>query len=160
MKKQLTGVTAGGYVHPEKQGEPEISHINNTLDVTRNSLSEQADIVISSEVGELVARIAGAVWVHNLYTTGTEILTIHTPEGRKVETQLKPSDVTDLICSFLYQAAQTAYQDKWKLTLSADLALWLDQDGQLSDYGIAKWGLFVSHLAGFIDYAGYGDAKH
>lgn len=127
---------------------------------TKNTLSEQADLAISTEIGEQIAKVAGAVWVHNLATTGAEVVTINTPEGRTVESALRPSDVTDLICAFLFPVMQTVHKDNWKLTLSAEFDLWLRPDKQLSDYGITKWGMLINHIANAIDHVGYGDAKH
>lgn len=127
---------------------------------TENTLSEQADLAISTELGEQVAKVAGAVWVHNLDTTGSEMLVIKTPEGRTVESALMPSDVTDLICAFLFPVMRAVHKDNWKLTLSAEFDLWLKPDRNLSDYGIVKWGMLINHIANAIDHVGYGDAKH
>lgn len=125
-----------------------------------NTLSSHADFAISSELGEQVAKIAGAVWVHNLYTSGVEAMIINTQEGRTIETPLKPSDVCDLICAFLFPVMRTVHKDLWKLTTSAEFDLWLKEDGQLSDYGITKWDMLVNHIASAIDHVGYGDEKH
>ncbi|HAT2215899.1 TPA: hypothetical protein I8412_002000 [Citrobacter freundii] len=123
-------------------------------------MSEQADLAISAELGEQVAKVAGAVWVHNLGETGSENITINTPEGRAVDSPLRPSDVTDLICAFLFPAMQTVHKENWKFTLSAEFELWLRPDRHLSDYGVIKWGMLVNHIANAIDHVGYGDAKH
>ncbi|MDM8919815.1 hypothetical protein QU870_25705, partial [Escherichia coli] len=111
-------------------------------------------------IGEQVAKIAGAVWIHNLHSTGEEKMAIQTPEGRIITTSLKPSDVCDLICAFMYPAMRTAHGDKWKLATTAEFDMWLNNDGMLTDYGITKWQMLVSHIANAIDHVGYGDAKH
>ncbi|HBW0982198.1 TPA: hypothetical protein MEE63_003270 [Klebsiella aerogenes] len=129
-------------------------------DKPESTLSEQADLAISTELGEQTAKVAGAVWLHNLDTTGSDMVTINTVEGHTVESVLRPSDVTDLICAFLFPVMQTVHKDNWKLTLSAEFDLWLEPNGNLSDYGIVKWGMLVNHIANVIDHVGYGDAKH
>lgn len=67
-------------------------------------MRENAEMALSSAIGEQVAKIAGAVWIHNLHSTGEEKMAIQTPEGRTITTSLKPSDVCDLICAFMYPA--------------------------------------------------------
>lgn len=124
------------------------------------ALSSHADKAISSELAEHMARICGAVWVNNLALSGTELMTIITPEGRSVGTPLKPSDVGALIDAYLLPVMKLVHKESWKLITLAELELWLDQDGQLSDYGIAKWGMLVDYIATHIDNVGYGDAKH
>ncbi|HAT2608037.1 TPA: hypothetical protein I8235_000975 [Kluyvera intermedia] len=123
-------------------------------------MSAHADWVINDEIAEQVAKIAGAVWVHNMGSTGEETMTITTPEGRSVITELKPSDVCDLIDAFLFPLMQEVHKDSWKLTTNAEFDLWLQADGLLSDYGIDKWHMLVAHISSAIDYVGYGDAKH
>ncbi len=80
--------------------------------------------------------------------------------GRTITTSLKPSDVCDLICAFMYPAMRTVHGDKWKLATTAEFDMWLNNDGMLTDYGITKWQMLVSHIANAIDHVGYGDAKH
>ncbi len=58
-------------------------------------MRENAEMALSSAIGEQVAKIAGAVWIHNLHSTGEEKMAIQTPEGRTITTSLKPSDVCD-----------------------------------------------------------------
>lgn len=123
-------------------------------------LSSHADYAISSQLVERIARVCGAVWVHNLALSGTESMTIITPGGRSVETPLNPSDAGALIDAYLLPVMKLVHKESWKLTTLAELELWLDQDGQLSDYGIAKWGMLVDYIATHIDNVGYGDAKH
>lgn len=123
-------------------------------------LSSHANHAISSQLAERIARVCGAVWVHNLALSGTEAMAITTPEGRSVDTPLKPSDVGALIDAYLLPVMKLVHKESWKLTTLAELELWLNQDGQLSDYGIAKWGMLVGYIATHIDRVGYGDAKH
>ncbi len=123
-------------------------------------MRENAEMALSSAIGEQVAKIAGAVWIHSLHSTGEEKMAIQTPEGRTITTSLKPSDVCDLICAFMYPAMRTVHGDKWKLATTAEFDMWLNNDGMLTDYGITKWQMLVSHIANAIDHVGYGDAKH
>ncbi len=125
-----------------------------------NALSEKAEYALSDELAKQVARIAGAVWVHNLYVNGVESTTLHTPEGREIETELKPVDVTELIDAFLLPLMKLAHKEAWKLTASADFGMWLDDEGQLSEYGQIKWKTLMDYIARAVDYTGYGDAKH
>lgn len=124
------------------------------------ALSSHADHAISSQLAERIARVCGAVWVHNLALSGTEAMTITTPEGRSVDTPLNPSDVGALIDAYLLPVMKLVHKESWKLTTLAELELWLDQDGQLSDYGTAKWSMLVDYIATHIDSMGCGDAKH
>lgn len=124
------------------------------------ALSSHADYAISSQLAERIARVCGAVWVHNLASSGTESMIIATPGGRSVDTPLKPSDIGALIDAYLLPVMKLVHKESWKLTTFAELELWLDQDGQLSDYGIAKWNMLVNYIATHIDNVGYGDAKH
>ncbi|EFZ56756.1 hypothetical protein ECLT68_4431 [Escherichia coli LT-68] len=55
---------------------------------------------------------------------------------------------------------RTVHGDKWKLATTAEFDMWLNNDGMLTDYGITKWQMLVSHIANAIDHVGYGDAKH
>lgn len=43
-------------------------------------MRENAEMALSSAIGEQVAKIAGAVWIHNLHSTGEEKMAIQTPE--------------------------------------------------------------------------------
>ncbi len=123
-------------------------------------LPAHADWVINDEIAEQAAKVAGAVWVHNMALTGEETMTLTTPGGRSVTTELKPSDVCDLIDAFLFPLMQATHKDSWKLTMNAEFDLWLKADGHLSDYGIEKWKMLVAYITRAIDYVGYGDAKH
>ena len=123
-------------------------------------LSEKAEYALNDELAKQIAKIAGAVWVHNLYVNGVETTTVHTPEGREVETELKPVDVTELIDAFFLPLMKLAHKEAWKLTASAEFELWLDEDGQLSEYGQIKWKALMDYIARAVDYTGYGDAKH
>ncbi len=44
-------------------------------------MRENAEMALSSAIGEQVAKIAGAVWIHNLHSTGEEKMAIQTPVG-------------------------------------------------------------------------------
>ncbi|MCW8351382.1 hypothetical protein [Citrobacter portucalensis] len=123
-------------------------------------LSSHADYAISSQLAERIARVCGAVWVNNLTLSGTESITITTPEGRSVDTPLKPSDVGALIDAYLLQVMKLVHKESWKLITLAELELWQNEDWTLSDYGIAKWDMLVNYIATHIDNVGYGDAKH
>ena len=96
-------------------------------------MRENVEMALSSAIGEQVAKIAGAVWIHNLHSTGEEKMAIQTPEGRTITTSLKPSDVCDLICAFMYPAMRTVHGDKWKLATTAEFDMWLNNDGMLTD---------------------------
>ena len=124
------------------------------------ALSSHADYAISSQLAERIARLCGAVWVHNMALSGTESMTITTPEGRTVDTPLKPSDVGTLIDAYLLPVMKLVHKESWKLTTLAELELWQNEDWTLSDYGIAKWNMLVNYIATHIDNVGYGDAKH
>ncbi|MFL4422753.1 hypothetical protein QTO20_18465 [Serratia marcescens] len=125
-----------------------------------SALSNQAESVISTELGEKVAGVAGAVWVHNLSESGKESMTIITKEGRNINTPLKPSDVCELICGFMYPIMQKVHGDMWLMTTCAELELWMNKDRTLSEYGITKWGMLVDYMARAIDFVGYGDERH
>lgn len=123
-------------------------------------LSAEAEYALNDVLAKQIARIAGAVWIHNLYANGVESTTLHTPEGREIETELKPVDVTELIDAFLLPLMKLAHKDAWKLTASAEFDMWLDDEGHLSEYGQIKWKTLMDYIARAVDYTGYGDAKH
>lgn len=134
--------------------------VDTTMTEQTNTLSEKAEHALNDELAKQVARIAGAVWVHNWYVNGVESITLHTPEGREVETELKPVDVTELIDAFLLPLMKLAHKEAWKLTASAEFDMWLDDEGQLSEYGQIKWKTLMDYIARAVDYTGYSDAKH
>lgn len=163
MKKLSTGFVASGDSHPEKPKEPGLTNgtlSDGAMKEQSEMLSSHANYAINSQLAERIARVCGAVWVHNLASSGTESMSIITPEVRSVETPLKPSDVGELIDAYLLPVMKLVHKEAWKLTTMAELELWLGEDGMLSDYGIAKWGMLVNYIATHIDSVGYGDAKH
>lgn len=60
----------------------------------------------------------------------------------------------------MYPTMGTAHDDKWKLATTAGFDMRLNNDGVLTDCGIAEWQMLVSHVADAIDHVGYDDAKH
>ncbi len=116
--------------------------------------------LLSERTGELVAKVIGAVWIENIHDTGCEELEITTQEGRKVTVPLKPKDVCDLIQAYLYPALQEVHKDKWEQALTSEFELWLGDDFLLTEYGKGKWLLLVEVISSWLDFMGYGDAKH
>ena len=116
--------------------------------------------LLSERTGELVAKVSGSVWVENLYNTGREEIEIITPEGRTVITPLMPKDVCELIQAFLYQAMREIHKEEWEQALISELELWLQDDCLLTEYGKGKWQLLIEFISSWLDFIGYGDAKH
>ena len=42
-------------------------------------MRENAEMELSSAIGDQVAKLAGAVWIHNLHSTGGEKMAMQTP---------------------------------------------------------------------------------